>query len=231
MDPSRVNELGSAVLHWLCFQTLCGRAELLSEHYLSQPIGEFLLHHHSGDLKSEYDHPNLNAAARRGRPRQIDFCLCSRDRERLTAAFELKWVSSGSFDKQRVVDDVLRLEALRIPEAQHVFRYFLVAGRAQEFTENFQNAQANLGQGGGRVAFFPELLDFMTNDDKTVIVTSLSAPQRQACDEFSRYYASQLPRRFVTSRIFAESLNGYTVNIWRVRSTKSRAVLPALVDA
>jgi hypothetical protein len=51
--------------------------------------------------------------------------LKSRDTQRLTAAFELKWVSEGPFDKQRVVDDLLRLEALRITERQHVYRYFV----------------------------------------------------------------------------------------------------------
>ena len=231
MDPSRVKDLGSTVLHWLCFQTLCGRGELLSEHYLSQPIGEYLLHHHSGDLKSEMDHPNLNQGGKRGRPRQIDFCLSSRDKNRLTAAFELKWVAEYAFDKQRVVDDLLRQEVLRNNEAQHVYRYFLVAGKTVNFTDNFQNSQANLGGGGGRVQFFPEFLDFNTDADKTIITTALGAPQRDACDEFSRYYNSQLPRRFITTRVFNGAMDGFSVVIWRIRSTKSRSRLPLVAGA
>jgi hypothetical protein len=226
MLPPRVVELGSAVLHWLCFQALCGRSPLLSEHYLSQPIGEFLLHHHSGDLNSELDHPNLNEAGRRGRPRQIDFCLSSRDRNRITAAFELKWVSEGAFDKQRIVDDLLRLEALRIPEGQHVHRYFLVAGKEQHFEDSFKNSQANLGDGGGRVQFFPEFLNFSVDDDLTVVTSDLGAPQRAACNEFARYYQSPLPRRFITSRVIGQTMNGFTVYVWRVRSTKRRTTLP-----
>ncbi|WP_152987300.1 hypothetical protein [Pseudomonas sp. TTU2014-080ASC] len=198
----------------------------MSEHYLSQPIGEYLLHHHSGPLDSEVDHPNLNPAGRRGRPRQIDFCLSSREKNRLTAAFELKWVGKGAFDKQRVIDDLLRLEALRNAESQHVFRYFLVAGEATNFTNNFQNSQANIGSRGGRVNFFQEFLDFSTSTDKTIVVNSLSAPQLEACNEFSSYYQSQCPRRFITQRVHATSMNGFTVYIWRIRSAKHRTTLP-----
>ncbi|QSX33839.1 hypothetical protein JYB87_00870 [Shewanella avicenniae] len=198
----------------------------MSEHYLSQPIGEYLLQHHSGPLDSEVDHPNLNLAGRRGRPRQIDFCLSSKDKNRLTTAFELKWVGEGPFDKQRVVDDMLRLEALRNAESQHVYRYFLVAGDETSFACNFQNSQANLGSGGGRVDFFSEFLDFVNSHDKTVDVTSLSAPQREACDEFSSYYQSPCPRRFVTQRVYGTTMSGFSVYIWRIRSTKHRTTLP-----
>ncbi|MBD9583851.1 hypothetical protein IB269_20895 [Delftia sp. DLF01] len=183
----------------------------MSEHYLSQPIGECLLHHHSGPLDSEVDHPNLNPAGRRGRPRYIDFCLSSRETNRLTAAFELKWVGDGAFDKQRVTDDLLRLEALRNVESQHVFRYFLVSGETENFENNFQNSKANLGAGGGRVDLFSEFLDFSTNNDKTIVVNSLSAPQLEAFNEFSSYYQSRCPRRFITHRVHAISMNGFTV--------------------
>lgn len=226
MDPSRVKSLGSAVLHWLCFQTLCGRGELLSEHYLSQPIGEYLLYHHSGKLKSEMDHPNLNQDGTKGRPRQIDFCLSSRNKNRLTAAFELKWVTANQFDKQRVVDDLLRQEVLRNEEAQHVYRYFLVAGETANFHNNFQNSKSNLGGGGGRILFFPEFLDFNNDTDKIVIIAALSAPQKNACNEFSKYYNSQLPRRFITTRVFKGVMDGFSVFIWRIRSTKRRSCLP-----
>lgn len=225
METKKVNDLGSAILHWLCFQSLCGRGTLMSEHYLSQPIGEYLLHHHSGSLDSEVDHPNLNPAGRRGRPRQIDFCLSSREKKRLTAAFELKWVGDGAFDKQRVVDDLLRLEALRNAESQHVYRYFLVAGETNNFTNNFQNSQANQGAGVGRVQFFSEFLDFATDNEMTIKVPNLSLPQRGAVDEFSSYYQSPSPRRFVTQRVCAAAMNGFSVFIWRVRSTKNRTTI------
>jgi len=231
MHPDRVTNLGSTVLHWLCFQALCGRSALLSESYLNQPIGEFLLHHHSGELESEVNHPNLNQVGRRGRPRQIDFCLKSRDTQRLTAAFELKWVSEGPFDKQRVVDDLLRLEALRITERQHVYRYFLVAGKQCDFESNFAQARAILGGGAGRAAFFPPILDFATNNEKVIVVGDLPAPQRGSFDEFANYYKSPLPRRLITQRVVGQSLNDFSVYVWRVRSTRNRTTLPLSAPA
>lgn len=225
MDNQRVKDLGSAVLHWLCFQNLCGRNALMSEHYLSQPIGEYLLHHHSGILGSEVDHPNLNTAGKRGRPRQIDFCLFSRDKNRLTAAFELKWVGEKTFDKQRVVDDLLRLEALRNDVPQHVFRYFIVAGKTSNVKRNFYSSLANLGAGSGRVEFFSEFLDFDTDTEKSVNITLLSPPQKSACADFSDYYQSPPPRRFITQRVSEITMNGFTVYIWRIRSVKNRKTI------
>lgn len=226
MDTGRVEELGSAILHWLCFQNLCGRAPLLSESYLSQPIGEFLLHHHSGSLDSEVMHPSLQKTGGKGRPRQIDFCLHSRDTGRLTTALELKWASSAPGQRQAVVDDILRLEALRIPEGQHVYRYLLVAGLQDKFKSNVRYAKSNLGRGRGRVEFFPEFLSFSDYSDYTVEIGSLSEPQRAASDSFSRYYESPLPRRFVTTLVYGKTQRGFTVYIWRVRSAKSRRTIP-----
>lgn len=222
MDTQSVKDLGSAVLHWLCFQSLCGRDALMSEHYLSQPIGEYLLHHHSGTSDSEVDHPNLNVGGRRGRPRQIDFCLFSREKSLLTAAFELKWVGEMAVDKQRVVDDLLRLEAIRNDVPQHVFRYFLVAGKTSNVNNNFCFSQANLGSGGGRVGFFSEFLNFNDNTEKSVDVASLSALQRSACADFCDYYQSPCPRRFTTQRVSEITINDFTVYIWRIRSVKNR---------
>ena len=124
-DPGRtdMNERGAArlalaVQHWLDFQILCEREMLLSEGYLSQPVGEFLRAHHTGGIRAEWNIPNLRQPGR-GRRRQVDYALLSRDAGRLTCAIEAKWVSSGQIDKQRIVDDLMRLECVRNPEGQH----------------------------------------------------------------------------------------------------------------
>lgn len=222
MESYRIEELGSAVLHWLSFQHLCGRSALLSESYLSQPIGEFLLHHHNGTMESEVAHPNLQNPSGKGRPRQIDFCLFSRDKGRMTTAFELKWVLSKGAQNQAIIDDILRLEALRISEGQHVYRYLLVAGMKDDFTSNIKRVQANVGGGQGRVQFFSEFLGFKEGSPKTVEIEKLSAPQRAACEEFAQYYGVGIPRRFITEKIGGKSIRGFTVYIWRIRSAKSR---------
>jgi len=220
IDPKK---LGAAVHHWLCFQNLCGRSELFSEHYLSQPIGEYLLHHHTGDLKTEMNHPNLNTGNQRGRPRQIDFCLLSRDIKAVTAAFELKWVSGANIDKQRIVDDLFRLELLRTKEKQNVDRYFVIAGEERDFEQNFVQSQVNSGEGSSRIEYFGEFLDFQTDNSKTVKIERLSNPQKNDCEKFGKSYGVLIPKSFITTRQFGESKDGFTVYIWKVNSVPKRS--------
>lgn len=227
MKEDLIQGLGEAVLYWLCFQNLCGRSSLLSEHYLSQPIGEYLLYHCSGRLDSEVNHPNLNNGGK-GRPRQVDFCLFSRDDEYMTDALELKWISGDSFNKQRVVDDIMRLERLRIQNGYHVFRYFLVAGKEVDFRENFIECFTNLGQGGGRINFFGELLDFSASGEKTILFDNLNEPQKNSIRDFAVYYTSSFPNRFKTKCVFGESRGNFTVYIWRIYSIAHRKLLNAL---
>lgn len=225
MNTKQVSDLGAAVLHWLCFQNLCGRTSLMSEHYLSQPIGEYLLHHHSGSLEAETNHPNLNNVKRRGRPRQIDFCLIGREKKQITASFELKWVGELAIDKQRVIDDLLRLEVLRNKGNQHVYRYFLVAGKTDDFDKNFKNSLVNLGSGSKRTNFFQGFLDFSNINEKKVIVKSLNEIQSEVCKEFSIYYDSPCPRRFITQKVYGASMNEFSLYIWRVKSVRRRTTI------
>jgi hypothetical protein len=67
VKPEKIHGLVEAVHHWLSFQILCGREALLSESYLNQPTGEYLLHAAgSSHLKTEHDHPILNTQGKRG---------------------------------------------------------------------------------------------------------------------------------------------------------------------
>lgn len=224
MKPEVVEGLASAVNHWLTFQKLCGRMPLMSEHYLSQPIGEYLLYHHDGEVDAEVDHPNFNPDDRKGRPRQIDFCLFSKEKRRLTTAFELKWVGATPTDKQRVVDDILRLEALRIPEGQHVLRYFVIAGETSNYGENFQEAEANTND-GGRIPFFDRFFSFSSDTAKTVKIESLPEPQKSACYRFAKKYETKLPRTFTTTLVYnRKTRDNFKVGIWRISSAKNRAL-------
>jgi hypothetical protein len=102
----------------------------------------------------------------------------------------------------------------------------LVAGTQCDFESNFAQARAILGGGAGRAAFFPPILDFATNNEKVIVVGDLPAPQRGSFDEFANYYKSPLPRRLITQRVVGQSLNDFSVYVWRVRSTRNRTTLP-----
>ncbi len=225
MKPEKIRGLGEALHHWLSFQILCGREALLGESYLNQPTGEYLLNAAgSSHLKTEHSHPILNRQGKRGRPRQIDFCLLSRDSEQLTTAIELKWITQSSLDKQRIIDDLLRLECLR-PErkGQHTYRYLIVAGRTDDLREKFFNASMNSQM--RRFRFMEGILG--TVQDKTIRVSynDLEAGQRCLFDKFEETYGSCIPKRFLTELLYGQESKDIGVYCWRIRCSENRQVV------
>jgi hypothetical protein len=113
MDRSEIPKIAKAVNRWLSYQIFCGRETLLSEAYLGHPVAEYLIHRHSGELETEVNHPILKRAGG-GRPRQIDYVLKTRNKADIEAAIECKWIAGTIYDKQRIVNDLLRLECIRV---------------------------------------------------------------------------------------------------------------------
>src|SRR6476646_7680099 len=62
----------------------------------------------------------------------------------IAVAVECKWIKDTPYDKQHIVNDILRLECVRA-EGRHVMRFLLVAGRKSEFDKNFRNMMVNVG--------------------------------------------------------------------------------------
>src|ERR1035441_9889802 len=127
--------LAKSLRCWLDYQIHCGREQLLSESFLTQPIGEFLMAHHSGYLKPEENHPQLKKA-KKGRPRQLDYVLLSHDDQLLEFGVECKWTGSTKPTPQSILNAVSRLECLRRPVGQTVAcaRFFVLAGRNKAVT-------------------------------------------------------------------------------------------------
>lgn len=216
MNEARAEELGRSVHHWLEFQVACRREMLLSEAYLAQPTGEFLRAHHSGDIKSEWTIPALRTG-KSGRPRQLDYVLLSRDSGRLTAAIEAKWIRSVKDDPQRIVDDLLRLECTRSGViGQSVNRYFLVAGRANDFQSSFLDMKV---QDSGLKHFLPPLLDCAANTKKVVRVDSSTGPWRRFFKNFGKEYGVRLPTSFFTKRLVDIPGGEVRLALWRVASS------------
>ena len=230
MKPEKIHGLVEAVHHWLSFQILCGREALLSESYLNQPTGEHLLHAAgSSHLKTEHDHPILNTQGKRGRPRQIDFCLLSRDSQLLTTAIELKWVTQASIDKQRIIDDLLRLECLLAErKGQHIYRYLIVAGRTNDLREKFFKASMNSRM--KRIRFITGILGTETGETIRVSYSDLEAEQRGLFDKFESAYGSPIPKRFLTSLEYGQESNDIGVYCWRIRCSENRQVVDRDLD-
>src|SRR5436853_344047 len=129
--------LSWAVVYWLEYQQLCGHGSLFSESYLAQPIGEFLHLWHNGRALAEYNHPVIVRPGR-GRRRQIDYVLLGRNTKEIVAALEVKWVGDAPLNKQRLIDDLLRLECIA-----SINRYFLVVGNSEHIQPNLVDLVCN----------------------------------------------------------------------------------------
>lgn len=220
MDATEFPNLAKAVNRWLSYQLLCGRGALLSEAYLGHPMAEFLIHRHSGQFETEEDHPVLNSPGP-GRPRQIDYVLLTRDAGDLEIAIECKWVSERPYDKQRIVNDILRLECVRIA-GRHVKRYFLVAGLRDDFESNF--AALNINTGRARVAFTKHFLSLsMKHPDRTVEARDGPVHFRKFYDAFASDFNSEVPKALKTSLVGKRTADDITVCVWQISSHPNRA--------
>ena len=230
MNESQVATLSRAVRSWLAFQCYCGRGALLSEAYLTQPVGEFLNWSNSGDVRAEWNHPNI-PHPERGRPRQIDYVVRTRDSGQLAGAIEVKWVSDqGGVDRQRIVDDLLRLECVRNEPGPMVWRYFLLAGRDRDIVANFMQLQVNTGV-GSREEFHSYFLDTARSDsDKHVSVFDCPRHMRRFFKSFGDSYKVSLPRSYKTKCVASEEGDGFRVLAWRVSSSRRRAVFSPIEE-
>jgi len=210
-------KLSEALPAWLSYQLMCGRKTLFSESYLAQPIGEVLRLEHNGDVHAEYDHPTIVSPGR-GRPRQIDYVLLGEYKGYLSAGLEVKWVGNSPLSKQRLVDDLLRLECLRggFRQSQSAHRYFLVAGGIAEMTTNFLDLTAN--SGGGRAPFVPFFLDCDSLGWKEVEVMDLPKFLRKYVKSFEQSFRVDSPKSFRTRLVADKVVGGFRSMLWRVDS-------------
>jgi len=228
MTESKAEALALTVQHWLEYQIACRREMLLSESYLAQPVGEFLRAHHSGKIVAEWAIPGLRTG-QRGRPKQLDYALLSRDSSRLTTAIEAKWIrTSGQGETQRIVDDLLRLERIRSgTPGQSVSRYFLVAGTSTAFNQKF--LQLQIRSSGSMQAFLPPLLDSVSKSVNQVRIESSTEPWRGYFRSFGTSYKVDLPKAFSTKLVFISpgSVGQVGIAIWRIASNSRRSPIKA----
>jgi len=221
MTEQAARRLANAVRHWLNFQALCGREALFGESYLAQPVGEFLMANHRGRIASEWTVPDLRSKAP-GRPRQVDYALLSPETGRLVGAIEVKWVRPGApSPKQRIVDDLLRLERLRDPHEQHAVRYLLVAGDGSAFDDGFLNVMARSGRRNRK--FLRPLLSASTKRYKRVDVEQADEPWQGYFHKFATTYGVDIPKAFRTKLITLSKGGSTRVAVWRVASNSNRA--------
>lgn len=216
-------DLAKALRCWLDFQLHCGRAALLSESYLTQPLGEFLLSHYSGYLYREMNHPRFKTD-QRGRPKQIDFVLKSRDHQALDFGVECKWTGDSKLSTQGIVDDVMRLECLRRPEGQAgaCSRFFILAGRKKTLN-NFLAARINNTGVKPPPKFIGGYLPTTVSGKLTKIpVHACKEFYRKAFKDFAEGYKTDLPRSYQARLVADQSGDDVRVLVWKIASSKNR---------
>lgn len=226
MNSSASVRLPEAVHRWLAFQSHCNRSDVFSESYLRQPVAEFVLANHSGKIKPEKNHPQF-VNHLKGRPKQVDFALITKNSEATEAVIECKWAGHDSLSKQAIVDDLLRLECYRDSGSQ-VKRYFLVAGKEDNFNKNFRDLKY---RDGSMRDFTSLLLSFDINSPKSDLdVFGSSGGFCKYFRSFQDEYKSDPPKSFGTTLVSGSVGDGICVFMWQVNSSKNRktfnAVLP-----
>jgi hypothetical protein len=124
--------LAQAIVHWLEYQEICGRAELFSEAYMAQPIGEYCLSLSPTHFEPEFVYPAAYQEGTR-RKRALDFAVLGRNAANtqnvVKHAIETKFVTAKRQFHQEVYDDLYRLawfQPTREPEG--CCRWLVIAG-------------------------------------------------------------------------------------------------------
>ena len=220
MDERELANIAMAVNRWLSYQILCGREALLSEAYLGYPLAEYLINRHTGKFETEENHPVLNNP-RPGRPKQIDYVLLTKTKKAIEVAIECKWITTSSYDKQRILNDILRLECVRV-DGRHVGRFLLVAGRKDDFDKNFKELQFNIG--GGREKFTKALLSFSSKKPSKSVKPVSAAKFSDYYRRFAASFNSSVPRSFKTTLVSRKTADNIAVCIWQISSVSNRRV-------
>jgi len=207
--------VAKAVVPWLEYQDLSGRSTLLGESYLAQPIGEQLRLGHA-NVVAEYNHPVI-VSAKRGRQRQVDYVLLGAVNNALIAGLEVKWVDAASLAKQRLVDDLLRLECLRASPTtvQSAARYFMVVGRRTHIDATFLGSACNTG-GGIRLPFVPALLATPTTPHHGLDIRQVPPHLRAYFKSFEQSYNVPVPTWLRTSLIAEAGTGEFRALMWKI---------------
>ena len=144
--------LSQAIVHWLEYQSICGRSELFCEAYLANPIGEYCLSVPHEHFEPEYPYPPAYQAGA-GRRRSLDFALFKQSltgtQKVMTDAIETKFVTAKRNFTQEIYDDLFRLlwfQPTRDPDRCR--RWLVIAGFCRNlFSEHFLHDMVQVRRG------------------------------------------------------------------------------------
>lgn len=125
-----IQQLASAIHHWLSYVSLCTNSNLLAESSVRYPFVEFLERKCGSAV-------NLEGQLEGFSDRHIDFCFKNGSDPLFV---EIKYASKNTrstAEKQRVFNDLVRL-SLMIKKNANARGFFIMCGETQSFTVNFK---------------------------------------------------------------------------------------------
>lgn len=133
-----INQLATAVMHWLSYTSAIGRNYVLNEGAIKYPVCEYLERatRHEDDIMLEFGHPKLSM-------KRFDLFFIKKRSEK--GVFEFKYIKNGSSrkseEKQRIFNDLMRLHLFLSGKNKS---YFLICGNQKDFVCDFQALKLKL---------------------------------------------------------------------------------------
>jgi len=234
INEKKAEDMARAIVAWLDFQIFCKGKAWLTEATLSQPLMEFLVSLFSAErIEPQWTIPQLRTKTR-GRPKQVDFMVKTPEKEYAAVAIEAKWLVRGLPQKQLLVDDILRLEMLRVEPpmtGRTIERLFLLAGLTEQMSKAHDD---KVRSHGSHYNFFSLFLpwDDKPSDDWTTIripAPGETADERQQAiwpcfKSFADGYGGVLPRSYRTRLLVDHTGNHARVALWQVQSSRKRSL-------
>ncbi|MDX2024305.1 MAG: hypothetical protein SF187_28950 [Deltaproteobacteria bacterium] len=216
------SDLANAIVHWLEYERLCGRSNLLSEAALKAPVGEFLLSTQGHSLEVEVPYPKEMQPAK-GRPRSVDFCLRRAGGGRVwTSIVESKWANGKRDLSQEVFDDLLRLEHVRRSSQVEPFeRVFLLAGQSKAIVQDIFEREANGAD--GRVRLFEGVLP-QTGSAGVPVANAPAGIVKYWHEAAINIGLKGLPLTMKTKLVAMASAGTFDCWVWRISSARNRKI-------
>lgn len=126
-----IQQLASAIHHWLSYVSLCTNSNLLAENSVKYPFVEYIERKNGVTVVLEKTHPDFTS-------RHLDFWFKV---NKCPLFVELKYTSKATRGKkeiQRVFDDLIRL-SLALHDNPNARCFFIMCGETITFKNNFKS--------------------------------------------------------------------------------------------
>lgn len=224
-------DVAACIVHWLAFESLCGRKYLFAESSLRYPLGQIIAGRGNGwTVVAEEPYPLApGALAPRGRPRAADFAFRRPGGAgALVELVESKLIRANS-QPQNIVADLIKLESAiqPPPPAEKFTRRVIVAGADRDvdglFVKGF--CDATLG------AAIPNPFIEGAKDHVRVYAWNGVALHEHWRNAANVARIDELPTYFEVHTVGKARQGGFSAWVWKVTRMKRRHPRSLVVES